>query len=144
MRRGVLAALATAAALVNLGSTTAGARGRPPLRACGQVVTRLPKTGNLKVFAISQVSARRLSCARARGFVRAWERLGDTGKLPDAAGGKVKKGVLVYARWGRAYRVRGFVCRSMAIRAPGPVVPEIVNCGAHAGLVTWHESGRFG
>lgn len=33
-----------------------------------------------KVLTVSQVSARRLSCARARGFVRAWHRAADHGE----------------------------------------------------------------
>jgi hypothetical protein len=90
------------------------------------------------------VSARRLSCGRARAFVRGWERAADHGKLPNAADGKVRNGVLVYYRWGRPYRVHGFICRSFATPGPGPVQHERVTCGSPAGLVTWLESGRFG
>jgi hypothetical protein len=108
------------------------------------VQTRIPHTGSAKIFTVSQVSARRVSCARARGFVRTWHRASDHGKLPGAAAGKIKKGVLVYYRWGPPYRVSGFVCRSFATPGSGPVQHERVTCGSPAGLVTWRESGRFG
>ena len=131
-------------ALVAATSSAALARNIPPLRACGQVTTRLPKTGTVKIWSDSKVSARRISCARARGFVRTWERLADEGKLPSAAGGRTNKGVLVFNRWSRPYRASGFVCRSLAFEGPGPVQPEFVSCGARIGLVTWRESGHFG
>jgi len=137
-------ALVLFAAVMTAGSSAAFARATPPLSACGQITTRLPKTGPLKVWSDSAVNARRLSCARARDFVRTWERLADTGKLPSGAGGRVRKGVLVFNRWGRPYRVSAFVCRSLAYEGPGPVQPEFVTCGAPAGLVSWRETGHIG
>ena len=115
------------------------------MRACGVLDTRVPHAATpLKLFTVNQVSARRLSCARARGFVRAWNRAADHGKFGHAAAGKIRNGRLVYYKWGPVYRVSGFVCRSMAIQGPGPLQPERVTCGSHAGLVTWRESGRYG
>jgi hypothetical protein len=55
-------------------------------------------TCNVEIFTVSRVSARRLSCAGARRFVRTWERLADHGKLSSRADGKVRNGVLVYYR----------------------------------------------
>jgi hypothetical protein len=110
----VLAVLPAIAAVVIVGSSPALARERPRVRACGQVATLIAGTGSVKIWALSQVSARRVSCARARVFVRGWERLANEGKLPNAADGRVHKGILVYNQWGRPYRVTGFVCRSLA------------------------------
>jgi len=141
MGRWLLAALAVGAFVA---SPTAQARERARVRACGEVQTRIPHTANVKIFTVSRVSARRLSCARARGFVRTWEHLADHGKLPNRADGKVRNGVLVYYRWGRPYRAAGFVCRSFATPGPGPVQHELVSCGSPAGLVAWRESGRYG
>jgi hypothetical protein len=140
-RLAVLAVVATGCVVT---SPAALARAHTRVRPCGQVQTRIPHTGSVKIFTVSRVSARRLSCARARGFVRTWERLADHGKLPNRADGVVTKGVLVYYRWGRPYRAAGFVCRSFATPGPGPVQHDRVTCGAPAGLVTWRESGRFG
>jgi hypothetical protein len=138
------ALLAVLAAGTLVGAPAALARPTPRARACGVVQTRIPHTGSVKIFTVSQVSARRLSCRRARGFVGTWECLADHGKLPSRADGKVRNGVLVYYRWGRPYRAAGFVCRSFATPGPGPVQHERVTCGAPAGLVSWRESGRFG
>jgi hypothetical protein len=66
------------------------------------------------------------------------------GEVDIAAAGNIRNGQLVYDKWGPVYRVSGFVCRSMAIRGPGPVQPERVTCGSPAGLVTWRLSGRYG
>jgi hypothetical protein len=140
MGRALLAVLAVGT--IAAASPAAFARAR--IRACGEVQLRIPHTGTLKVFTVDRVSARRLSCARARGFVRAWNRAADHGKFGHAAAGKIRNGRLVYFRWGPVYRVSGFVCRSMAIQGPGPVQPERVTCGSPAGLVTWRESGRYG
>jgi len=137
-------ALIVFAAAMTVGASGAFARSRPPLRACGHITTRLPKTGSVKIWSDSRVSARRVSCARARAFVRGWERFADEGKLPSAADGRDKKGVLVFNRWGRPYRVSGFVCRSLAFEGPGPVQPEFVTCGARSGVVSWRESGHIG
>ena len=120
------------------------ARPRAPVRACGQVQTRLPHTGSVKIFSVDQVRARRISCAGARRFVRGWEHLADTGKLPNRADGRVHKSVLVFNRWGRPYRVNGFICRSLAFDGPGPIQPAFVTCGAPTGLITWREGGRVG
>jgi hypothetical protein len=147
MRRS-LAVFASVVAVVAVGAAVpappAAARAGARIRACGQVDTRIPHTGAVKIFTVSRVSARRLSCARARGFVRTWERLGDHGKLPNAADGKIVDSTIVYDKWGRAYRVAGFVCRSLATQGSGPVQRELVNCGSQSGLVTWRESGRYG
>jgi hypothetical protein len=142
--RALVAVLSCTAIVAGVAPSPALARGRAPLRACGQVQTRVPHTGSVKIYAVDRVSARRVSCARARGFVRGWEHLADIGKLPNRAGGRVHKSVLVFNRWGRPYRVNGFVCRSLAFNGPGPIQPEIVNCGAPAGLVTWREGGYVG
>jgi hypothetical protein len=142
LRRGPAVALTVT--FVIAGSPVAVARARPHVRACGRVHTREPNTGSVKIFAVSKVGAQRLSCTRARRLVRTWHSLCDEGKLPNRAAGKIRKSVLVYKRWGRPYRVRGFVCRSMAFAGRGPVERERVTCGAHAGLITWYESGRVG
>ncbi len=65
--------------------------------------------------------------------MRTSERLADEGKPPDAAGGRTRNGVLVFKRWGRPYRLRGFVCRPMALGGPGPIEPELTDCGAKWG-----------
>ena len=70
--------------------------------------------------------------------------MANEGRLPNAADGRVREGVLVYNRWGRPFRVTGLVCRSLAYMGPGLVQPELVNCGAHVRLVTFRESGRVG
>jgi hypothetical protein len=141
MGRALLAVLAVGAFVA---APAALARSRPRAHACGEVQTRIPHTGNVKIFTVSRVSARRLSCRRARRFVLTWEHLADHGKLPSRADGVVRNGVLVYYRWGRPYRAAGFVCRSFATPGPGPVQHERVTCGSPGGLVTWRESGRFG
>jgi hypothetical protein len=125
---------------VLVGASAALARNQPPIRSCGQIVFRVPHTGHLNITYVQQVDARRLSCGRALAFVRAWTHLGDEGKLPDQAGGKSRRAVVVYYQWARPYRVSGFVCRSMAIPAVR-VEPGRVTCGARTGLVTWHETG---
>jgi len=142
--RALVAVIASVAVVMTVAPSGALASRRPASRSCGQVTTRLPKTGSLKVFAVDQVSARRLSCPAARAFVRTWEHLGNTGRLPNAAGGRTIRKVIVYNRWGRPYRLGGFVCRSMTLPGPGPVERVLVKCGSPSGLVTWRESGRFG
>lgn len=133
-----------AAAVVVVSPSAASARSRSPLRACGQVVTRIPHTGALKDFNIDRVSARRVPCAQARGFVRTWGRLANQGKLGNGVAGKTRNSVLVYNQWGPAYHDNGYVCRSMALAGPGPVQRERVTCGGPAGLITFYEFGRSG
>ena len=137
MRAAVLILVAVSA----LGATTASARNAAPMRACGQIVFTVPHTGQHKYTYTEGVEARRISCARARAFVGAYERLGGEGKLPNRASGKTHRSVLVFYKWTRPYRVSGFVCRSMAL--PNALVNAgRVTCGAPAGLVTWHETGH--
>lgn len=148
MSRSVPSALLTAVGVIAVAAlgvpSPAFARPRAPLRACGEVQTRLPHTGSVKIFSVDQVSARRVSCARARRFVRNWEHLADTGKLPNQADGRVHKGVLVFNRWGRPYRVNGFICRALAFNGTGPIQPAFQTCGSPTGLITWREGGRVG
>jgi len=122
-------------------ASTAMARGGPATRSCGQLVFTVPHTGHQKYTYVEAVDARRISCGRARAFVRSYERLGDEGKLPNRASGKTRRSVLVYYQWTRPYRVSGFVCRSMAL--PNALVNAgRVTCGAPTGLITWHETGH--
>ncbi|MGN6868683.1 MAG: hypothetical protein ACTHMY_09800 [Solirubrobacteraceae bacterium] len=139
--RALLAVIGMVAIVAIVGPATANARTRPPIRSCGQIVFRVPHTGQQKFLYTESIDARRMSCGRARAFVRSYERLGDEGKLPDRASGKTHRSVLVFYQWTRPYRVSGFVCRSMAL--PNALVNAgRVTCGAPAGLVTWHETGH--
>jgi hypothetical protein len=139
----LLAAVAAVALVAAVGSSAAFARGRPPIRSCGELVTRVPNTGSHKYLYVDRVDARRISCGHARAFFRGWERLGDENKLPQRATGRIHRSVLVWNKWGRPYRAGGFVCRSMAL--PGALLePARVTCGSPAGLVTWHETRHSG
>jgi hypothetical protein len=139
-RAGAIFAIAVAA----LGcAASALAHGGPSMRSCGQLAFTVPHTGAQKYTYVEGVEARRISCARARAFVRSYEHLGDEGKLPNRAGGKTRRSVLVFYQWTRPYRVNGFVCRSMAL--PYALVNAgRVTCGAPSGLVTWHETAHSG
>jgi hypothetical protein len=137
LRRAVVILVAVSA----LGASSALARGGAPMRSCGQLVFTVPHTGHVKYTYVEGVDVRRISCGRARAFVRSYERLGDEGKLPDRASGKTIRSVLVWYQWTRPYRVNGFVCRSMAL--PNALVNAgRVTCGSRAGLITWHETGH--
>jgi hypothetical protein len=142
MRAG-LAVIGMTAIVAVGGPTAASARSRPPLRSCGQIVFRVPHTGRQKFLYTESIDARRMSCKRARAFVRLYERLGGEGKLPNRASGKTRRSVLVFFQWTRPYRVSGFVCRSMAL--PNVLVNAgRVTCGSPAGLVAWHETAHSG
>jgi hypothetical protein len=139
--RALLAVIGMVAVVAIAEPAAAYARHRAPIRPCGQIVFRVPHTGQQRFLYTESISARRISCKRARAFVRSYERLGGEGKLPDRAGGKTRRSVLVFYEWTRPYRVSGFVCRSMAL--PNALVNAgRVTCGAPAGLVTWHETGH--
>lgn len=139
---GFVAVVVTVAAVMTTAPSAAGASHRPRMRACGQVATRIP--GPVRVLAIARVSVRHISCAKARGLARKWEREANDGKLPYGGNGKVNHGVLVYYRWGPPYHVAGYVCRSLDLPGPGPLQQQRTTCGSRAGLVTWHVSGRHG
>lgn len=140
VRRVVTLAIAAAAMVA---ATPALARNRSVMRSCGQITFTVPHTGRQRLTYTEGIDARRLSCRQARAFVRAYERLGDEGKLPDRAGGKTRRSVIVFYQWTRPYRVNGFVCRSMAL--PNVLVNAgRESCGGPAGLVDWHETAHSG
>ena len=141
--RALLAVSGVVAVVAIAGPAGASARNRAPIRSCGQIVFTVPHTDATTVTYVESIDVRRISCRRARAFVRSYERLADEGKLPNRPSGKTRRSVLVFYEWTRPYRVNAFVCRAMAL--PNVLVNAgRVTCGAPSGLVTWHETGHSG